>query len=100
LGGRRKLPFAFTEHGVTMLASVLRSNKAIQMNIIIVRAFLALRQMALTYQELMEKIKEMEKKYNRQFADIHEALDLLTGNREADKEWTNRERIGFKHARG
>jgi hypothetical protein len=51
-GGARKQPFAFTEHGVTMLAGILKSEKAIQMNITIVRAFIALRQIAVQYKEL------------------------------------------------
>jgi hypothetical protein len=54
------LPYAFTEHGVTMLASVLKSKKAIQMNIAIVRAFIALKQFALDYKELAEQIKELK----------------------------------------
>lgn len=53
-------PFAFTEHGVTMLASVLRSSKAIEVNIQIVRAFVYLRQYALTYKELADRLKKLE----------------------------------------
>jgi len=53
-------PFAFTEHGVTMLVSVLRSKKAIQMNIIIVEAFIALKEFALNYHELSCKLKQLE----------------------------------------
>jgi len=56
-GGVRKLPFAFTEHGVTMLASILRSDQAIDINIQIVRAFIALRQYALGYAELNQKLE-------------------------------------------
>ena len=56
-GGTRKLPFAFTEHGVTMLASVLRSDKAIEINIQVVRAFIALREYALGYAELNQKLE-------------------------------------------
>jgi hypothetical protein len=56
-GGTRKLPYAFTEHGVTMLASVLKSEKAIEINLDIVRAFIALRQYALGYAELNHKIE-------------------------------------------
>jgi phage regulator Rha-like protein len=52
-------PFAFTEHGVTMLASVLKSKKAIQMNIAIVEAFIALKEFALNYKEFGEKLKEL-----------------------------------------
>ncbi len=52
-------PYAFTEHGVTMLASILRSEKAVKMNIAIVRAFIALRQFALNYKELADQIQEI-----------------------------------------
>jgi len=57
-GGTRTLPYAFTEHGVTMLAGVLRSDKAIQINLQIVRTFIALRQFALGYVELNRKLEE------------------------------------------
>jgi hypothetical protein len=75
LGG--SLPYAFTEHGVSMLASVLRSSKAIKMNIAIIRAFIALREMALTYKELSRKLTEMEKKYDKQFKEVFEALQNI-----------------------
>ena len=55
-GGTRKIPYAFTEHGVTMLATVLRSPKAVKMNISIVRAFIALRKIAWQYKEIAEKL--------------------------------------------
>ncbi len=90
------LPYAFTEHGVTMLASVLRSKKAIQMNISIVEAFIALKEFALSYKELAEKIAKLERKYNRQFADVYEALDLLLPEKQNRDNWKNRQRIGFK----
>lgn len=76
-GGSRYLPYAFTEHGVTMLASVLRSPQAIAMNITIVRAFIALREIALHYGELAARIEELERQYNKQFTDIYEVLRLL-----------------------
>ena len=75
--GEKYLPLAFTEHGVTMLASILRSDKAVKVNISIVRAFVALREFALTYRELANKLVEMETKYNMQFKDVYEVLDLL-----------------------
>ena len=59
-GGQRHKPFAFTEQGIAMLSSVLKSKKAIQMNIAIMRAFVMMRQFALTYQELSEKLLELE----------------------------------------
>ena len=61
-GGTRYPPFAFTEHGVAMLSSVLNSHKAIQTNIAIVKAFISLRRYALTYTELAQTIKDLEAK--------------------------------------
>lgn len=68
------LPFAFTEQGVAMLASVLNTTKAIQVNISIVRAFVFLRQYALGHKELTEKLHALESKYDQQFKDIYEAI--------------------------
>ena len=62
-GGRRYLPYVFTEHGVAMLSSVLNSERAIQVNILIMRAFTKLRDMLLTHKELAVKIDVLEKKY-------------------------------------
>ena len=90
--GEKYLPFAFTEHGVAMLSSVLRSERAIKMNIAIVRAFVALRHFALTYNELAQKIAELEARYDHQFTDVYQVLDLLV----AEKTFENRKRIGFK----
>ncbi len=76
-GGSRYPPFAFTEHGVAMLSSVLNSSKAIQTNIAIIKAFIALRRHALTYAELAQKITELEGKFDKEFADINEVLKWL-----------------------
>ncbi|MFH1362625.1 MAG: ORF6N domain-containing protein [Candidatus Omnitrophota bacterium] len=62
-GGVRKLPYAFTEQGVAMLSSVLNSERAIQVNITIMRAFVKLKELLLTHKDLAEKITELEKKY-------------------------------------
>ncbi len=94
--GEKYLPLAFTEQGVTMLASNLRSDKAVKVNISIVRAFVALREFALTYRELANKLGEMEIKYNMQFKDLYEVLDLLLRVKEKETDWKNRERIGFR----
>ncbi len=77
-GGTRKLPYAFTEHGVTMLASVLRSEIAIDINIQIVRAFIALRQYALGYAELNQKLESFMIETNMQFNDIYQALTEMS----------------------
>jgi hypothetical protein len=76
-GGQRHKPFAFTEQGIAMLSSVLKSKKAIQMNIAIMRAFVLMRQFALTYQELLEKLLELEKQHNQKFDDIEQVLNYL-----------------------
>jgi phage regulator Rha-like protein len=99
-GGRgthpKYLPFAFTEHGVAMIASVLNSDKAIAINIAIVKAFIAMREMALNMKVLSIKITALEKKYNKQFADVYEALNFLITEKKADKAQKERVRIGFK----
>lgn len=79
-----------------MLANVLKSQKAIQMSIAIVRAFVALKQFALDNKELAEKISRLERKYNRQFKDVYEALNLLLDEKQNEEEWKERDRIGFK----
>jgi hypothetical protein len=89
-------PFAFTEHGVTMLASVLRSRKAIKMNIAIVEAFIALKEFALNYKELSEKFAKLERKNNKQFKDVYEALTYLLDKDKIDVDQQKRKRIGFK----
>lgn len=73
-GGTRYPPFAFTEQGVAMLASVLKSETAIQVNIQIVRAFIALRQFALGYAELYQKLENFMVETNLQFNDIYTTL--------------------------
>jgi hypothetical protein len=73
-GGARYQPFAFTEHGVAMLASVLKSETAIEVNIQIVRAFIALRQFAIGYAELYQKLENFMLDTNLQFNDIYTAL--------------------------
>ena len=89
LGGAK--PFAFTEQGVAMLSSVLNSEKAIAINIAIMRTFVSLRQFALNYKELNNKITEIEK----QFPDIYKALNFLMDNENATSQ-KERNKIGFK----
>lgn len=88
-GGVRKLPYAFTEHGVTMLASVLRSERAIEINIQIVRAFIALRQYALGYAELNHKLENFMVETNMQFSDIYQALTEMASQNEKDQKPLN-----------
>lgn len=89
-------PFAFTEYGVTMLSGVLRSEKAIQMNIAIVEAFIALKEFALHHNELTKKIKEIEARYDTQFKDVYEAINYLLNKDKHQQEQSERKRIGFK----
>jgi hypothetical protein len=90
------LPYAFTEHGVTMLASILKSERAVKMNIAIVRAFIALRKISMHYNELAEKIKELEIRYNKQFSDVYDVLVAMQEDKKQADDFANRERICFK----
>ena len=76
-GGVRKLPRVFTQEGVAMLSSVLNSERAIMVNIQIMRAFTQLRRMLLTNKDLKRKIEAMEKKYDKQFAMVFQAIKEL-----------------------
>ncbi|MGP1437426.1 MAG: ORF6N domain-containing protein [Phocaeicola sp.] len=87
------LPFAFTEQGVAMLSSVLRSPQAIEVNISIMRAFVILRQYALGYAELNRKLEEFMIETNMQFSDIYQALNELASQKEQENK--PRRRIGF-----
>ncbi len=90
------LPLAFTEHGVTMLANVLKSSKARQTSIAIVRAFITLKKFVLNYNELTEKLQELESKYNKQFKDVYDAINFLLQKDNQGTEQKQRKRIGFK----
>ena len=76
-GGRRYLPYAFTEQGVAMLSSVLKSKPAIMVNIQIMRAFVVMKRVGLTYSFLQKKIDAMEKKYDTQFKVVFDAIRRL-----------------------
>ena len=90
------LPYVFTEHGVTMLASVLRSPKARKMNIAIVRAFVALRKTLLNIENLQTQIEALESKYDGQFEDIFEAIQFLMTENKEIATTNERVKIGFK----
>jgi hypothetical protein len=90
-GGRRSPPYAFTEQGVAMLSSVLRSPRAVRANIEIMRAFVRLRQMLRPTAALIKKIGEMERKYDSQFSVVFEAIRDLMRPPAA-----SRRRIGFR----
>ena len=89
-GGRRNTPMAFTEQGVAMLSSVLNSPRAVQVNIEIVRAFIRLRQMLVSHDELVRRLDALESKYDAQFAAVFQAIRQLMAPPE-----TKRKRIGF-----
>jgi hypothetical protein len=76
-GGRRTLPYVFTEQGVAMLSSVLRSSRAIQVNIEIIRAFVRLRALIGSHKDLRRNLQALEKKYDTQFKVIFEAINQL-----------------------
>jgi hypothetical protein len=76
-GGRRYLPYVFTEQGVAMLSSVLNSKRAIEVNITIMRAFVRLRSLMATHKDLARKLDEMEKKYDAQFKVVFDAIRQL-----------------------
>jgi hypothetical protein len=90
------LPHAFTEQGVAMLSGILKSEKAIDVNIVIMRAFIALKQFALTNIELNNKLKELEKTYNKQFKDVYEAINYLIQKDKQEISQKERKQIGYK----
>lgn len=90
------LPYAFTEQGVAMLSGVLNSEKAIKMNIAIMRAFVFIRQYALTHRDLTDKLNALEQRYNQQFNDIYEALNFLIRKDQLEINQKSRKQIGFK----
>lgn len=90
-GGRRYAPYAFTEHGAVMLASVLNTPVAVQASIQVVRAFVRLRQMLGAHEELAKRLEEMEKKYDAQFRVVFDAVRHLMADSESSGD-----RIGFR----
>ena len=86
------LPMAFTEQGVAMLSSVLRSKVAIEVNISIMRAFVLMRQMAIGYEELSRRIEELEVSTDAQFNELYQALTQLLSQSKQQKE---RRPVGF-----
>ncbi len=90
-GGSRYAPFAFTEHGAVMLASVLNSETAVKASIFVVRTFVKIRQLVSGYQELSERMNMLEDKYDNQFGQVIQALEQL-----AEQKKEPRTPIGFK----
>jgi phage regulator Rha-like protein len=97
--GKSYLPYAFTEHGVTMLASVLKSEKAVNMSIAVVRAFIALKQYAVNRNGITEQLQEIRDRlgeHDTQLNSIYDAIESLLDEKAEQKTWQERERIGFK----
>ena len=90
-GGRRHAPYVFTEQGVAMLSSVLRSKRAIEVNIAIMRTFVRLREMISSNKALARRLSDMEKKYDGQFRVVFEAIRELMA-----EPMPKSRRIGFK----
>ena len=98
-GGNRYLPFAFTEQGVAMLSGIVNSDKAIQMNIAIMRAFVELRRILLIKSDFklqLDLIKDRLSGYDAQLNQIYDAIENIMDESAAKNKWDNRTRIGFK----
>ena len=93
------LPYAFTEQGVAMLSGILNSDKAINMNIAIMRAFVEVRKVLLMQTDLKEQLKEIKERlgeHDVQLNQIYDAMENLLDEKAAQRKWDARERIGFK----
>jgi hypothetical protein len=98
-GGTRYLPYVFTEQGVPMLSGVVNSDKAIEMNIAIMRAFVSVRHVLLKQNDLKEQLKEIKERlgeHDTQLNHIYDAMENLLDEKAAQRKWDERERIGFK----
>ena len=98
-GGTGYLPYAFTEQGVAMLSGILNSERAINMNIAIMRAFVEVRRVLLTQNDLKEQMKELKERiggHDAQLNQIYDALENLLDEKAAQRKWNERPRIGFK----
>ena len=98
-GGTRYLPYVFTEQGVAMLSGILNSERAINMNIAIMRAFVEVRRVLLTQNDLKEQMKELKERiggHDAQLNQIYDALENLLDEKAAQRKWNERPRIGFK----
>jgi hypothetical protein len=92
-------PYAFTEQGVAMLSGILNSDKAINMNIAIMRAFVETRKIVLHQNNLKEQLKEIKERlgeHDAQLNQIYDAMENLLDEKAAQRKWEDRERIGFK----
>lgn len=98
-GGTRYTPYVFTEQGVAMLSGILNSDKAIQMNIAIMRAFVEIRKILLKESDLKEQLRELKERigeHDVQLSQIYDAMENLLDEKAAERKWDQRERIGFR----
>lgn len=96
---RKFMPYAFTEQGVAMLSGILNSDKAINMNIAIMRAFVEVRKVLLMQTDLKEQLREIKERlgeHDVQLNQIYDAMENLLDEKAAQRKWDARERIGFK----
>ncbi len=96
---QKYLPYAFTEQGVAMLSGIINSDKAINMNIVIMRAFVAVRQVLLQQTDLKTQLREIKERigeHDVQLNQLYEAMENLLDEKAAQRKWEERERIGFK----
>ena len=90
-GGRRTLPYVFTEHGAVMATNILKSPLAVQMSVIVVRAFIKMREMLVSHKDLERKLAALETRYDRQFKVVFDAIRALMREEEKPKK-----KIGFE----
>ena len=95
-GGTRHGTFAFTEQGIAMLSSVLKSKLAIQINISIMRAFVMMRQWSLTYHELAERLEELERSHGQRFDGIEQVLNYFIQKDKQSAQQRQRKQVGYK----
>ena len=98
-GGTRKLPYAFTEQGIAMLSGVLKSDKAINMNIAIMRVFVDVRKIVLKQSSINEQLTEIKERigeHDVQLNELYDAMENLIDEKIAQLKWNDRQRIGFK----
>ncbi len=93
------LPYAFTEQGFSMLSGVLRSGKAVSMNIAMMRAFVAVRKLAASQSDFNEQLKAIRERLGEHYSQlnqIYDALENMMDEKAAERKWQDRDRIGFK----
>ncbi len=98
-GGTRYLPYAFTEQGVAMLSGILNSDRAINMNIAIMRAFVEVRRVLLLQTDIKEQLRLIQERiteHDVQLSQIYDSIENLLDENAAQQKWEDRERIGFK----